>query len=100
MGLVVPLDAVFGFFSARAAGHGNRYQPKSSGERITLQLPEGVDWEIHRIATSDRYTVSLKEIENEWSMADLERANQVLNAIEISEAKATKLAEQKAKSKR
>jgi len=33
-------------------------------------------------------------------MADLERANQVLNAIEISEAKATKLAEQKAKSKR
>ena len=57
---------------------------------MTFELPEGVDWWVHRIAASERYSASLIEIETQWSMADVEAANCVEDAIDAAHAQAAK----------
>lgn len=62
---------------------------------MTLDLPEGVDWWVHRIAASERYSASLVEIETQWSMVDLQTAHYVEDAIDAAQAKAYKDAQRK-----
>lgn len=45
-------------------------------------MPEHVDWLVHRIAASDRYSSGLHEIETQWSIEDLLDAHQVLDIYE------------------
>lgn len=44
-----------------------------------------MDWEVWRVVSSPRFTVSLREIEQEWSLEDLWDANRVLDAFEKAE---------------
>lgn len=55
---------------------------------MSLALPDGIDWWIHRIAASERYSASLIEIETMWSMADVQAAHYVEDAIEAAIAQA------------
>jgi len=57
-----------------------------------VKLPDAVDWEIHRVASSPRYSSSLEEIESRWSIVDLWDANRVLDAYEEAERLAAKRA--------
>ena len=53
------------------------------------KIPEHIDWNAHRIASSQRYSTSLKEIEWEWSIDDVWDANEVLDLYEEMERKAS-----------
>lgn len=55
---------------------------------MTLELPGDIAWPLHRIATSGKYHDSLHVIESEWSLLDLQQANEVLDAYEDAEAQA------------
>jgi len=56
---------------------------------VTLRLPEGIDWWIHRIAASERYSASLIEIQTLWSMVDVQTAHYVEDAIDAAMVRAT-----------
>lgn len=47
-----------------------------------LDVPEGYDWKIWRLICSDTISVGLKELENEWTLADVENAHLALDIIE------------------
>jgi len=59
--------------------------PKEDGEE--LKLPKGLDWNIHRIAASEHYSSSLIEIQTQWTLADIARAHQTLNAFRDAEVR-------------
>lgn len=54
-----------------------------------------MDWEIHRVASSPRYSSSLREIEESWTLEDLWDAHRVLDAYEDAERKAAAKAAEK-----
>ena len=56
------------------------------GQSSTIRIPEHIDWDIHRIAISERYKSSLIEIETLWSLDDLLDAHDILDVIERAEA--------------
>jgi len=41
-----------------------------------------MDWDIWRVLSSPKYSVTLKEMEEHWSILDLQQANMVLNIQE------------------
>jgi hypothetical protein len=45
-------------------------------------VPEGIDWEVWRVVSSTRFSVSLEEVETRWSMLDLWDANRVLDMFD------------------
>jgi hypothetical protein len=45
-------------------------------------VPAHIDWDIHRIAASERYSASLTEIQIQWSVEDLYEAHDVLDLYE------------------
>lgn len=49
---------------------------------MTLSIPEQVDWDIHRIASSKFYSSSLVEIETQWTICDVWDANRVLDVYD------------------
>lgn len=49
---------------------------------MTFTLPGHIPWEIHRIATSGRYTDSLHAILTQWDLGDVLDANDVLDALD------------------
>jgi hypothetical protein len=51
-------------------------------------VPEHLDWQIWRIAAADRFSASLNEIEERWSLSDVLDAHEVLDMYEDLEAKA------------
>lgn len=54
-------------------------------------MPEGVDWEIFRILTSQRFSVtSPSQILNEWTLEELVDAHLVLDMFEELEARAAR----------
>ena len=48
-------------------------------------VPEGVDWLVHRVATSDVYPDGLSTILNTWTLEDLADATLVLAAMDGAE---------------
>lgn len=44
-----------------------------------MAIPDGIDWDIHRIATSGRYAEQLTTIQTQWSLDDLYEAHEVLD---------------------
>jgi len=68
-----------------ARGAPDRGRGAGRSEGVELRIPDGVAWPIHRVAVSRRYSDSLHVIETEWSLADVWRANAVLDAIEDAE---------------
>lgn len=46
-------------------------------------------WIIHRIASSEKYSSSLREIEEDWSLKDLMDANEVLDIYALEDIKAS-----------
>jgi len=55
---------------------------------VTIDLPGDVPWEVHRVATSRRYTDPLHTIMTRWSLIDVWRANLVLDALADAEVRA------------
>ena len=49
-----------------------------------MKIPEHVDWEIHRIATSEHYRVSPHEIRTCWMWREVLEANAVIDAFEAA----------------
>ena len=49
-----------------------------------VEIPVDIDWLTHRVATSDRYSDSLSEIEEKWSLLDLLKAHAVLDMLETA----------------
>lgn len=64
--------------------------PTPSRDAQGLALPDEVDWQIHRIASSEYYSSSLIEIQTQWSLEDLLDATIVLDARAKLEERATK----------
>lgn len=56
---------------------------------MTLDVPGGVDWWAHRILSSERYTVSLRELLEDWTLADVLDAHLVLDAFLAAEIAAS-----------
>lgn len=55
--------------------------------RRAVERAASVDWWIHTIATSDKYTDSLVDIETRWSVRQLTDAHRVLDVyLEIEKA--------------
>jgi len=46
---------------------------------VSIAVPECIDWDIHRVATSARYRSGLVEIQTAWSLDDLYEAHDVLD---------------------
>lgn len=44
-----------------------------------MATPDGIDWDVHRIAASGRYADSLITIQTQWSLDDLYEAHDVLD---------------------
>lgn len=42
-------------------------------------------WDMWRVLSSERYNVTLAELEQHWTMADVEHANLVLDVLEDAE---------------
>lgn len=49
----------------------------------------GEEWDLWRVVLAERMSVTLIEIETEWTLADLERANLALDISEDAETLAT-----------
>lgn len=49
-------------------------------------MPDTVDMFVHRIAISERYTVSPWEIRHKWRWLEVVEAHDVLDAVEAAEA--------------
>lgn len=71
-------------------------RPARSAPENGVEIPEHIDWNVHRIASSQRYSSGLKEIEWEWSLEDVWDANQVLDLWDVAEKKAADEARRKA----
>ena len=93
MALVCTEGQLRGFYE-RAGRTGNRDRKDASGGRGSegTTIPEGIDWNVHRIASSQRYTERLKDIEWGWTIDDVWDANNVLDLYEEVERKAAKQA--------
>ena len=63
----------------RLAQRSRAARPGDAPDRISIPVPDRVDWDIHRIATSRHYSTSLVEIQTEWSLDDLYEAHDVLD---------------------
>ena len=50
-----------------------------------MRIPEGIDWMVHRVATSERYRCQPWEIRERWTWRDVLDAHAVLNAFEDAE---------------
>ncbi len=92
---------LLGFFR-RAGGDGGLTPTaeSSSEDGDGIPIPEYIDWNIHRIASSQRYSSSLIEIENEWTIDEVWDANEVLDILKLAEEKASEKAAREAKRKR
>jgi hypothetical protein len=55
-----------------------------------VAAPASVDWDIHRIAASERYADNLITIQTLWSLDDLYEAHDVLDMYDDLERKAAK----------
>ena len=81
-----------GFY--RRAGHPSRSARKGKGKGKgkggpeSTPIPDFIDWNVHRIASSNRYSSSLKEVEEDWSIDDVWDANVVLDLYDEAERKA------------
>lgn len=53
-----------------------------------MTLHPSVDWFFHRVASSDRYSASLREIQDEWTLDDVLDAHLVLDAFEEADRRA------------
>lgn len=53
-----------------------------------MNIPEGVDWDIYRVATHERNRSGLHEIETLWSFDDLMLMNDMLDELEEAQARA------------
>ena len=62
------------------------YRPPEIKGGRTAPLPEDVDWWIHRIASSTKYSSGLIEIQTQWSLLDVLDAHQVLDVYAVLEA--------------
>ncbi len=47
-----------------------------------MSIPPNIRWEVHRVATSQKYMSSLIEIQTQWSLDDVCDAHAVLDAFE------------------
>lgn len=63
----------------RFGHHDSRVVP-STGTAV-VDIPEGIDWMIHRVATAGVYNDSLHEILSCWSLDDLADATLMLDAL-------------------
>lgn len=54
-------------------------RPTESVDQVSVSIPAGIDWDIHRIASSERYSDSYVTICHEWSLDDLYEAHTVLD---------------------
>ncbi len=76
------------FFRRLAAARGGKRQKRRSGKGyVSVELPEGLDWEVWRILSSDRFTVSKRELEEEWTLTEWLDAHLTLDLLEDLEAK-------------
>ncbi len=59
---------------------------------MTVEIPPGIAWRVHRIATSERYGgLSPHEIRTRWSWLEVLEANEVLDAFADAEARANRV---------
>ena len=47
-----------------------------------MSIPQNIRWEVHRVATNQKYTSSLIEIQTQWSIDDVLDAHAVLDTFE------------------
>lgn len=73
---------------APGAPEGKRRGAGRGGEGVAIEVPAGVPWPIHRVATSGHYRDPLHTIVTQWSLADVMQANAVIDAIEAAVRKA------------
>ena len=76
-----PAGQLPGFYQRTRAP---REAPRASAQagRDRVKIPEHIDWNAHRIASSSQYSCGLAEIETLWSVTDVWDANEVLDLIE------------------
>jgi hypothetical protein len=55
---------------------------------------------VHRVLTSSRYAVTLRELDEWWSFEDLLVANDVISMLEDAEAEGIDVARRKARKER
>lgn len=55
-------------------------------------MPPGVYWPVHRVATSGRYHDSWHTIMNDWTIADVFDACDVIDALDDAEQRAREAA--------
>jgi len=54
----------------------------NSSKTKTRPIPAGVDWFVHRVASSDRYSSGLAEILYGWTLEQVLDANMVLDTLD------------------
>lgn len=58
-----------------------------------MPVPEGLDWYIWRVLTSDKLHVTLTELKTSWSLLDLAEAHDALDVLDSLNRVAKKRAE-------
>jgi hypothetical protein len=61
---------------------------RPSPGQVSLRIPAGVDWRVHRIAISSYYKDPLATILDHWTLNELADAHLVLDCLEEAEARA------------
>jgi hypothetical protein len=75
-----------------------RFAPQGAGY-VRVAIPTGIDWPVHRLLTCGRYQVRLEDLEDRWSMDDLQDALDMVEALEEAESRAAAYAKASARSK-
>ena len=74
------------------AGHGGtgRRRPGTVEVDVPAAALTEIPWPVWRVATSGRFGDSLHTILNEWTLAQVYAANQVIDALSVAEERASK----------
>jgi hypothetical protein len=57
---------------------------------VHVAIPEGIRWDLWRVATHPRISDSMVSIQRDWTMFDVLIANELLDAFEAAEFEANR----------
>jgi len=48
-----------------------------------IKIPACIEWETWRIVASERFAVSLVEVETQWTLKDVAQAHDILDLLQL-----------------